>query len=48
MCAREDVDQQSLEMQEMKSDLAVLKNATKGLEAKLDAVLAKLDNYEKK
>ena len=44
MCAREDVKNQSSQLQEVKSDLAALKDATKsledvtrGLEKKLDA-----------
>ena len=44
MCAREDVENQSSQLQEVRSDLAALKDATKsfedvtkGLEKKLDA-----------
>ena len=40
MCAREDIDNQSSQLQEVRSDLAAFKNA---MDKKLDALLAKFD-----
>ena len=44
MRAREDVNNQSLQLQEVKCELAALKDVTRGLEEKLDALLAKFDD----
>ena len=58
MCPREDIDHQGLQLQDMKSDLETiltevkseiqfkLVEANRGLEEKLDALLAKLGKKE--
>lgn len=44
MRAREDVNNQNLQLEEVKCELAALKDVTRGLEEKLDALLAKFDD----
>jgi len=53
MCAREDVDYEGLQLQEVKSELAKVKSElsevkciNRSLEEKLDAVLARLGEKE--